>query len=72
MTETKYKTEKRKANVGERILITNKNVNETRYQNGDVLKVEGRGLVGVFNEENWVLGTKNTKSSSENTRQHLT
>ncbi|MCP9282981.1 hypothetical protein [Bacillus safensis] len=36
---TKYKTEKRKANVGERILITNVDVNETRYENGAVLDV---------------------------------
>ncbi|UTV32019.1 hypothetical protein [Bacillus altitudinis] len=35
----KYKTEKRKANVGERILITNVDVNETRYENGAVLDV---------------------------------
>ncbi|MEH7790484.1 hypothetical protein V7358_13935 [Bacillus pumilus] len=56
MTETKYQTQKRKACAGERILITNKNVNETRYKNGDVLKVEGCGLVGVFNEENWGIG----------------
>ncbi|MCM3365975.1 hypothetical protein HKK70_08975 [Bacillus safensis] len=39
MTETKYKTEKRKANVGERILITNAVYSAGRYKNGDVLKV---------------------------------
>ncbi|MEK5298684.1 hypothetical protein [Bacillus sp. FSL R5-0659] len=36
---TKCKTEKRKENVGERILITNVDVNETRYENGAVLDV---------------------------------
>ena len=36
---TKYKTEKRKANVGERILITNAVFSAGRYKNGDVLKV---------------------------------
>ncbi|TFW49265.1 hypothetical protein [Bacillus sp. 005/A4HT-01/001] len=36
---TKYKTEKRKARVGERILITNVDVNEKRYENGAVLDV---------------------------------
>lgn len=37
---TQYKTEKRKARVGERILITNVDVNEKRYENGAVLDVE--------------------------------
>lgn len=37
---TQYKTEKRKARVGERILITNVDVNENRYENGAVLDVE--------------------------------
>lgn len=37
---TNYKTEKRKARVGERILITNVDVNEKRYENGAVLDVE--------------------------------
>jgi len=36
---TQYKTEKRKASVGERILITNVDVHETRYENGAVLDV---------------------------------
>ncbi|MGX9721830.1 hypothetical protein [Bacillus pumilus] len=47
MTETKYKTEKRKANVGERILITDKHKNEIRYKNGDVFEVkqQKRGYV---------------------------
>lgn len=36
---TKYKTEKRKAHVGERILITNVDVKENRYENGAVLDV---------------------------------
>ncbi|MEY8695915.1 hypothetical protein AB9M90_15260 [Bacillus safensis] len=53
MTETKYKTEKRNANVGERILITNKHVMGERYKNGDVLKVIECGMYGVFSEEGW-------------------
>ncbi|MEK4789447.1 hypothetical protein [Bacillus sp. FSL K6-2971] len=39
MTQPNYKTEKRKANVGEHILITDVNVMETRYENGAVLRV---------------------------------
>lgn len=35
----KYRTEKRKANVGERILITNANTSMGYYDNGDVLTV---------------------------------
>ncbi|MGG4171334.1 hypothetical protein ABEW20_06060 [Bacillus safensis] len=37
---TKYKTEKRKANVGERILITNVSEVEDEYENGDVFEVD--------------------------------
>ncbi|WP_350303608.1 hypothetical protein [Bacillus pumilus] len=41
-----YKTEKRKARVGERILITNVDVNEKRYGNGAVLDViDSRGKI---------------------------
>ncbi|WP_144498234.1 hypothetical protein [Bacillus pumilus] len=40
MTETKYKTEKRKARVGERILITNVSEVEDEYENGDVFEVD--------------------------------
>ncbi|MEI4789540.1 phage baseplate upper protein [Bacillus sp. FJAT-53060] len=47
---TKYKTEKRKANVGERILITDKHVNETRYKNGDVFEVTQRKRGYVWSE----------------------
>lgn len=36
---TKFKTEKRKANVGERILITNTHPKEHRYANGDEFTV---------------------------------
>ncbi|MEK4049871.1 hypothetical protein [Bacillus sp. FSL K6-2839] len=39
MTDTKYKTEKRKALVGERILITNVSEVEDEYENGDVFEV---------------------------------
>ena len=37
------KTVKRKANVGERILITNRDTKEDRYQNGDILSVTADG-----------------------------
>lgn len=40
-TTPKYKTEKRKANVGERILITNATISCGNYKNGDVLTVGG-------------------------------
>ncbi|PRO41482.1 hypothetical protein [Bacillus sp. LLTC93] len=50
---TKYKTEKRKAEVGERILITNKHVREGRYKNGDVLKVDSSSVIGVLSEEDY-------------------
>ena len=39
MTQPIYKTEKRKARVGERILITNVSEVEDEYENGDVFKV---------------------------------
>ncbi|MFI8625450.1 hypothetical protein ACIGEH_14405 [Bacillus altitudinis] len=39
MTETKYKTEKRKANVGERILITDDAYAISLYEKGTVLTV---------------------------------
>ncbi|RAP05511.1 hypothetical protein C2W58_01943 [Bacillus pumilus] len=39
MTQPIYKTEKRKANVGEHILIKNVHVTESRYENGAVLIV---------------------------------
>lgn len=39
MTQPIYKTEKRKARVGERLLITNVSEVEDEYENGDVFKV---------------------------------
>ena len=56
MTETKYKTEKRKARVGERILITNAVFTAGRYKNGDVLKVTHwteNGVRAGFNHNIW-------------------
>ncbi|MFF2413475.1 hypothetical protein [Bacillus safensis] len=51
MTQPIYKTEKRKANVGERILITNVNVMEDRYENGAVLLVGSlRGDGAVYDD----------------------
>ncbi|MGF9741954.1 hypothetical protein ABEX06_00495 [Bacillus safensis] len=51
MAQTIYKTEKRKANVGERILITNVNVMEDRYENGAVLLVGSlRGDGAVYDD----------------------
>ncbi|MFP3840287.1 hypothetical protein U5N22_08525 [Bacillus safensis] len=47
----KYKSEKRKAEVGERILITDKHKNETRYKNGDVFKVTQRNRGYVWSEK---------------------
>ncbi|MEH6872731.1 hypothetical protein [Bacillus safensis] len=47
MTETKYKTEKRKAEVGERILITNADYELSDYQNGGVFTVTNSGTIGV-------------------------
>lgn len=45
---TKYKTKKRKANVGERILITDAGYSGGYYRNGDVLTViKDRGNYGV-------------------------
>lgn len=38
---TKYKTEKRKANVGERILITNAHITLGDYKDGEVFTVKG-------------------------------
>ena len=43
-----FRTVKRKANVGERILITNKDPQESHYENGDVLSVKGVGMFGVY------------------------
>ncbi|WP_024427693.1 hypothetical protein [Bacillus safensis] len=51
MTQPIYKTEKRKARVGERILITNVNVMENRYKNGAVLLVGSlRGDGAVYDD----------------------
>lgn len=47
MTDTKYKTEKRKAEVGERILITNADYELSDYQNGGVFTVTNSGTTGV-------------------------
>ncbi|WP_144492829.1 hypothetical protein [Bacillus pumilus] len=44
---TKYETEKRKAEVGERILITNANYELSDYQNGGVFTVSNCGTTGV-------------------------
>jgi signal peptidase I len=53
------KTEKRKAKVGERILITNKYLGEDRYENGDVLTVLGLegngGDVYVFSKDSGLV-----------------
>jgi hypothetical protein len=53
------KTEKRKAKVGERILITNKYLGEDRYENGDVLTVLGlegsSGDVYVFSKDSGLV-----------------
>lgn len=43
----KYKTEKRKANVGERILITNADYELSDYHNGGVFTVTNSGTTGV-------------------------
>lgn len=51
MTQPIYKTEKRKAEVGERILITDKHKNEARYKNGDVFKVTQRNRGYVLSEK---------------------
>ncbi|WP_340968194.1 hypothetical protein [Bacillus sp. PPSBB_11] len=48
---TKYKTEKRKAEVGERILITNVSVVETRYENGAVLLVDSLRGDGAVHDD---------------------
>ncbi|WP_366560653.1 hypothetical protein AB0R69_19995 (plasmid) [Bacillus pumilus] len=47
MAQTIYKTEKRKARVGERILVTDKNKNEQQYKNGEIFDVSklGNGYV---------------------------
>ncbi|MEM5028951.1 hypothetical protein WKH33_08025 [Priestia sp. WB3] len=47
MTGTKYKTQKRKARVGERILITNADYELSYYQNGGVFTVTNSGTTGV-------------------------
>jgi len=47
----KYKTEKRKANVGERILITNAFAQGNRYANGDINTVETAHGDGVIVKE---------------------
>ncbi|MBQ4817614.1 hypothetical protein IHP72_15270 [Bacillus pumilus] len=44
---TKYKTEKRKAEVGERILITNADYELSDYQNGGVFMVTNSGTTGA-------------------------
>lgn len=52
MTETKYKTEKRKANVGERILITEDAFSFGRFKRGDVFIVRSTDGMGVRGEVN--------------------
>lgn len=47
MTVTKYKTEKRKARIGERILITNADYELSYYQNDGVFTVTNSGTTGV-------------------------
>jgi len=47
MAQPIYKTEKRKAEVGERILITNADYELSDYQNGDVFTVSNSGTTGV-------------------------
>ncbi|AXN39806.1 hypothetical protein [Peribacillus butanolivorans] len=48
------KTIKRKANVGERILITNKVSYEDRYENGSILLVTGEKGNGIYTNE-WLI-----------------
>lgn len=50
MTETKYKTEKRKAEVGERILITEDGFSLGYYKSGDVFTVSSTTDKGVTGE----------------------
>ncbi len=45
---SRYKTEDRQAQVGERILIVNAEFANNRYKNGDVLKVGKSNSVGVY------------------------
>ncbi|WP_338335476.1 hypothetical protein [Bacillus altitudinis] len=56
MTNTKYKTEKRKAEVGERILITNDEYSFGYYENGDVVIVSSVFAKGVKGEgDGWFI-----------------
>lgn len=52
MTGTKYKTEKRKANVGEQILITEDAFSFGRFKRGDVFIVRSTDGMGVRGEVN--------------------
>lgn len=56
LVTTQYKTEKRKANVGERILVTNSMTTGDYYEDGDVLtvKVVQSNTVITFNNPRWV------------------
>lgn len=55
MTGTKYKTEKRKANVGERILITDAKCVDVGFKNGDVLTVRTSQGLGVQTDGGWII-----------------
>ncbi|MGE6627851.1 hypothetical protein [Bacillus pumilus] len=57
MTKTKYMTEKRKANVGERILITDAKSTGGDFKNGDVLLVRSPQGYGVQTEGGWIFCT---------------
>ena len=52
---TKYKTEKRKARVGERILITNSEYTGDGFKNDDVLTVSDSQVSGVQTEGGWMI-----------------
>jgi len=50
-----FRTVKRKALVGERILITDADLMETRYFDGDVLMVTDSDSHGVYYEDALIL-----------------
>jgi len=50
-----FRTVKRRAKVGECILITNVDPQEYRYKNGDVLTVTSVKLGGVYANEDWLV-----------------
>ncbi|MDR4318730.1 Uncharacterised protein [Niallia circulans] len=50
-----FHTVKRKALVGERILITHAQFMETRYDDGDILTVTDSDSYGVYSEDALIL-----------------